>query len=249
MLLLLCCEAWADTQPLQILHEVRSRGYLLCASAMVYYAPQDKEPDPRSLASYFDSLNQLQTRNVQLGRPDVLSETLEQMVQLLDSLEDLPRRDAARYPDKIGRLLVLQWRLDNWAAEQYLAQSGDSGGLLPSLHRQSLDIARMLLDYQARWYRMPTDQRTGLQPEERTALDGQIQERFERLLREYPDQAEQFDKLRKSYRYVRAQLLEPNPSLLQGGVEFYLVRNVIDLDELAMRLSIAELGGEASVGR
>jgi hypothetical protein len=247
--MLLCCETQAEVQALQVLHEVRSRGHLLCASAMVYYAPQGKTPDPRSLASYFDSLNQLQTRNVQLGQPEVLSETLKQMAQLLKSLERLPRRNAALYPEKISQLLALHLRLENWAAEQYRVQSDRAAEPLPTLHRQSLDMARLLLDYQTRWYRSPGSEDAGLQPEARVILDGDIQKRFEGLSRDYPGYASHLDKLRKNYRYVRTQLLESNPSRLQGGVEFYMARSVIDLDELAMQEAIAQAGSEASASQ
>ncbi|MCY1537351.1 hypothetical protein D9M68_728420 [compost metagenome] len=179
----------------------------------------------------------------------MLSETLKQIAQLLKSLERMPRREAALYPEKIGQLLALHQRLEDWAAEQYRVQSGLAAEPLPTLHRQSLDMARLLLDYQVRWYRSPVNRQASLRPEERVALDKQIQARFEGLAKDYPGHADHLDKLRKSYRYVRSQLLEPNPELLQGGVEFYMARSVIDLDELAMQETMGQPGNESSASQ
>lgn len=79
LLCTLCSFARADAQSLQYLHEVSTRAYLLCSSAMAYFNPQDHMPDPRSLAASFDNLNNLETRMVQLGRPPELLEQLNGM--------------------------------------------------------------------------------------------------------------------------------------------------------------------------
>jgi hypothetical protein len=82
--------AMANDQTLQLFHEVRTRSYLLCSSAMLYFSPAIKLPDPRALISNYDSLMLLQTRTVQLGQPPYLVEIQRSMQGLMEALEQIP---------------------------------------------------------------------------------------------------------------------------------------------------------------
>ena len=85
---------WADGRSAQQLSEVgsRSRSRMLCASAMVYFNPQERSPDPRSLTAVFHHLNSLETHVLQLGQPELLAQPM--------------RAQRERYPELVRQLLV-----------------------------------------------------------------------------------------------------------------------------------------------
>ncbi len=226
----------ADEQTLQFLHEIRTRSYLLCSSAMLYFSPEIKSPDPRALASNYDSLMLLATRTVQLGQPPFMVETQRNMQGLMTTLERISRTDAGQYPEKVMHLLKLQRQADTWADEQYRQLGGSTSEATRELHQQSLDMARMLLNYQARSYPLPAGGFVGMGDAELEAQDRVINERFDRLIEQRGEFAKTFEGIRKNYRFVRAQLLGNNAHRSSGGIEFYLTRSIIDMDELAIQL-------------
>lgn len=226
----------ADDQTLQFLHEIRTRSYLLCASAMLYFNPAIKVPDPRALASNYDSLMLLQTRTVQLGLPPDLVKTQRRMQEQMNALERMPAQNSEQYPEKVMALLKLQRQADAWADEQYQPQGGATFGGAREVHQQSLDMARMLLNYEARSYPLPAGGFVGMGDAELEAQDRAINERFGRLIEQYGEFAKSFEDVRQNYRFVRAQLLGKNAHQSSGGIEFYLTRSIIDMDELAIQI-------------
>lgn len=63
----------------QQLSELVSRGQLLCASALLYFNPDERNPDPRSLTAVYHHLNTwdtLDTYVLQLGQPSQLLQLL-----------------------------------------------------------------------------------------------------------------------------------------------------------------------------
>ena len=237
LLYLLCPPAWGDGRSAQQLSEVGSRSRLLCASAMVYFNPQVRAPDPRSLSAAFYHLNTLETHVLQLGQPDPLAQPLRAMKRLFSELDRLPRDQRERYPQLVRQLLVQHRHLQQAADEQYARASAAAS--VQSLNDQSQALSRLLLDYQLRLYPLPEKTDFTLAPAQLQALDGSIEQGFSSLLATYAAHAEVLAKVRSSYRFVHAELQQGN-GRAQGGAEFYLSRAVLDLDELAMTLVAAQ---------
>jgi hypothetical protein len=233
--LLICTQVKADLLDLQYLHDVRTNSYLLCASSMLYFNPTEKVQDPRALTGSFGSMTQLDTRVVQLGQPAQLAEIERLMSAEFKALDSTPRDKAQDYPARILTLLQLQSRLDTWGREQYQQAQQDAPLLLTTLHQQSLEMAQLLLDYQVRHYPLPASAPIVLTQAKREQLDQAISERFELLLTQHPGQAGELNRVRSSYRFVRTQLLGDEAFRAKGGADFYITRNIADLDEMAMQ--------------
>lgn len=234
-LLLICTQATADQLNLQYLHDVRTNSYLLCASSMLYFNPSEKTQDPRALTGSFGNLTQLDTRVAQLGLPPQLAEIETLMKAEFKALDATPRSKAQAYPAHILSLLQLQQRLDAWGAEQYQQELHSAPLAVATLHQQSLAMAQLLLDYQVRQYPLPAGAPSVLIQAQRDQLDQAIGERFELLLKQHPQQATELKRVRSSYRFVRPQLLGGEDFRGKGGADFYIARNITDLDEMAMQ--------------
>ena len=233
--------ARADVLYLQYMHEASTRSYLLCSSAMVYFNPQDRAPDPRSLTAYFDNLNTLNTKVTQLGQPPELTTPLRSMEQVFMDLDGTPRSRSSKYPAKIRELLLINQQMQTDLATMYKAELAATPSALVMLNDQSKSIAGLLMDYQLRRYPLP-DKEGLLIPEAQLAeIDAAIEERFSLLMKKYPDRVAILDKVRKNYMFVRTQLLQakgrPN-----GGAEFYITRSVTDLNELALEIALSAEG-------
>lgn len=226
--------AWGDARSAQQLSEVGSRSRLLCASAMVYFDPQERSPDPRSLTAVFHHLNTLETRVVQLGQPDLLAQPLRALKGLFAELDNLPRAQHERYPELVRQLLIAHRQLQQAADSYARAQPGlVAAAPVQPLNALSQSLASLLLDYQLRRYPLPDKTGFALTPAQVQALDSAIEQRFDGLLVEHSTHAEVLAKIRASYRFVRTEL-QQDKGRAQGGAEFYLSRAVLDLDELAM---------------
>lgn len=223
----------ADEQARQQLHELRTRSALLCSSALLYFNPAHKEPDSRALAASYDSLNLLATRTVQLGQPEPMATHLRDMQRLFKDLERLPLRQAEQYPALLQQLLRLQREVDSWAAGQLAADGGGENSTAQALRQQSLDMAHLLLDYQARSYPLAGEAFAWLAASERQALDQRLNQGFVSLRATEAALAEPLGAARQGYRFVRTRILASTAGQPSGGVEFYLARSVVDIDELA----------------
>lgn len=237
--LLICTQAKADQLSLQYLHDVRTNSYLLCASSMLYFNPAEKTQDPRALTGSFGNLTQLDTRVAQLGLPLPLAEIEQLMKAEFKALDSTARNNTQDYPARILTLLQLQSRLDVWGREHYQQAQQDAPILLTTLHQQSLEMAQLLLDYQVRQYPLPAGAPVTLTQAQREQLDQSIAERFELLLSQYPAQVSELNRVRSSYRFVRAQLLGDEKFRAKGGADFYIARNISDLDEMAMQVVLS----------
>lgn len=237
--LLMCTQAKAGLLDLQYLHDIRTNGYLLCASSMLYFNPAEKTQDPRALTGSFGSLTQLDTRVVQLGQPAQLAEIEQLMRAEFKALDSILRGNSQAYPARILTLLQLQSRLDAWGREHYQQAQQGAPLLVTTLHQQSLEMAQLLLDYQIRQYPLPAGAPVTLTQAQREQLDRNITERFELLLGQYSAQAGELNRVRSSYRFVRAQLLGDETFRAKGGADFYIARNISDLDEMAMQVMLS----------
>lgn len=237
--LLICTQAKASLLDLQYLHDVRTNAYLLCASSMLYFNPAEKTQDPRALTGSFGSMTQLDTRVAQLGRPQQLFEIEQLMSSEFKALDGTARADSQNYPARILTLLQLQSRLDAWGRERYQQAQQGAPLLVVALHQQSLEMAQLLLDYQVRQYPLPAGAPVALTQAQREQLDASITARFDLLLSQYAAQAGELNRVRSSYRFVRAQLLGDEKFRAKGGADFYIARNISDLDEMAMQLMLS----------
>lgn len=232
---LLCPQAWGDERSALQLSELDSRGQLLSASAMLYFNPKDRTPDPRLLTSVFHHLQTLETDVLQLGQPAALAQPLREMKRVFAELDGLPPADKDRYPALIQQLLVHQRQLQQATAAAYASEQRDLAPDTPSLliGEQSRALASFLLDYQLRHYPLPGKEQLVLTPARLQALDQAIEARFAALLEQHAEHAPALDKIRGNYNFVRGQLQQAR-GRAQGGAEFYLSRAVTDLDELAL---------------
>ena len=233
LLYLLCPLAWGDGRSAQQLSELNSRSQLLCANALLYFNPHDRAPDPRSLTAVFYHLNTLETYVLQLGQPAPLTQPLHAMRQLFTELDSLSHAQRERYPQLVRQLLVERQKLQQAADAQYAHASATAPVQL--LNTQSHALASLLLDYQLRRYPLPDKADFTLAPAQWQALDAAIEQRFDNLLAEHSAYSEVLAKVRSNYQFVRTEL-QQGKGRTHGGVEFYLSRAVLDLDEFAMTL-------------
>ncbi|MDA8483319.1 hypothetical protein NNO07_09585 [Pseudomonas resinovorans] len=233
LLCLICPLAWGDGRSAGQFSEILSRSQLMCASAMVYFNPAERTPDPRGLNATYEHLNMMETYMVQLGQPEPLVQPLRAMKDVLDTLDQLPRTKRERYPELIQQLLSHQRQLQQAAATAYASAGPDPAAA--DLWAQSQALATLLLDYQVRRYPLPQRAGLTLTPAQAKALDQVIEQRFEALMARHTEQAEVLSKAKSSYLFVRPQLqqMASGGSAGSGGPEFYLNRASGDLDELA----------------
>lgn len=235
---LLCPQAWGDERGALQLSELDSRGQLLCASAMLYFNPKDRTPDPRLLTSVFHHLQTLETDVLQLGQPAALEQPLGEMKRVFAELDGLPPEQKQRYPELIQQLLAHQRQLQQATAAAYASEqrSLPSEAASPLFSEQSRALASFLLDYQLRHYPLPGKEQLVLSSARLQALDQTIEARFAALLEQHAEHAAALNKIRSNYQFVRGQL-QQDKGRAQGGAEFYLSRAVTDLDELALTVA------------
>ncbi len=236
LLPLLCAPLLAAGQP-QPLNELSARGQLLCASALLYFNPAERAPDPRSLTAVYHHLHSLQIQVLQLGQPPALAAPLAAMQRSFATLDALPRRQRQAYPQLLAQLLSQQRALQQAAAGVVAPASVDAEAPTPVqlLGQQSQDLASLLLDYQIRHYPWPSGMPVTFPQVSPQALDRVLEARFAQLRLLLPEHAEALARIRSSYQFVRP-LLQASETGGQGGAEFYLSRAVLDLDELAASL-------------
>jgi hypothetical protein len=236
LLPLLCAPLLAAGQP-QPLSELSARGQLLCASALLYFNPAERAPDPRSLTAVYHHLHSLQIHVLQLGQPPALAEPLAAMQRSFATLDALPRQQRQAYPELLAQLLSQQLALQQAATLVYGQASvgAEPPTSVQLLGQQSLDLASLLLDYQIRHYPWPSGVPVAFPQVSPQVLDQALEARFVQLRLVLPEHAEALAKIRSSYQFVRP-LLQEQGARGQGGAEFYLSRAVLDLDELAASL-------------
>lgn len=239
--LILCCvlclglmpaQAQVSLRDAQLLNELGSRGQLLSASALLYFNPALRTPDPRSLTAAYYHLNTLASHVQQLGQPSALAQPLQAIQRSFAALDGLSRKEQQRYPQLLEALLLQQRQLQHAAGEAY----ADSGLASPAsaslLHQQSQDLASLLLDQQVRQYPWPSGAPVPLLGARVQVLDQLVTQRFSQLqLSE--GQQKLLGTVQRNYQFVRSMLIDTKPGA-QGGAEFYLTRAVLDLDELAL---------------
>lgn len=229
-----CQLAWGGISSPK-LSEVISRSYLLSASALVYFNPQERSPNPRSLTAVFYNLNTIYTYMGAQEPPPALAQPLAAIKSILDRLEALPHTQREKYPELILQLLIEQQRFSQGAQERYVEQRAADDSVGFAVNTQSNDLAKLLLDYQLRHYPGMESSALVLSPAEFQTLVDTIDQRFSRLISEHAEHSEALGKVRAQYRFVRGQVLQ-RKGHLHTGVEFYLSRAVLDLYDLSASL-------------
>jgi hypothetical protein len=233
LLCLLSSLAWGKERSAQQLSELGSRSQLLCASALLYFNPLEREPDPRGLTAVYYHLQTLDTTVLQLGQPAELVQPIRVMQSVFAQLDSLPSKQRERYPQLVQQLVQQQQVLRKAISDMQAPLSQTEVQSRLPLNAQSNALASLLLDYQLRHYPLPDKGGLLLSSEALQALDSSINARFESLIAGYPEHAAALRKINSSYQFVHAQLLQSSGAA-HGGAEFYLGRAVIDLDELAV---------------
>lgn len=232
-LLLLSTPAWSNEASLRKLSEVVSLSDLLMASALGYFNVHVRSPDERSLTSIYASFYTLEMCMAHLGQPPAQARPLAQIKMLLAKLEALPASQRGRYPELLQQLLNEHQKLRRAAAGAYAELRDGSDNIEQMINEQSHDLSSLLVDYQIRHYPEIAPSQRIFSASEQEVLTTSIDQRFKTLLTEQPEQAEALGKVNTQYRFIRAQLLNPG-GRWQAGVEFYLSRAVLDLQELAV---------------
>lgn len=237
-LLMLDSQVHADEHSMLQLSELDSRGQLLCASAMLYFDPKDRMPDPRHLTSVFHHLQTMQTDVQQLGQPADLDAPVQAMKKVFTELDGMPATRRQEYPLLVRQLLAHQQELHQAATAAHAGAvrelPAETSALLFSA--QSRALASYLFDYQLRHYPVTDKEPWLLSADELQALDQDIEARFAQLRQRHAELAAELDKIRSSYQFVRGQL-HKDSKRANGGAEFYLGRAVTDLDELALTVA------------
>ncbi|MCU1717648.1 hypothetical protein [Pseudomonas sp. 5P_3.1_Bac2] len=238
MLVLALCwlsvSVWASNASPQKLSEVIGHGDLLGASTLAYFNTNERARDERSLTAAYSSLHALEMCMAHLGQPVAQTQALAQMKLLLAKLELLPAAQRERYPELLQQFLTEQQKFRHAAATAYAEVREGSDSIEQMLSAQSHDLAHLLLDYQIRHYPEVATGRQTLSVAQRETLTASIEQRFQDLRTSQPEQAEVLGKINSQYRFIRSQVLSPD-GRLQAGVEFYLSRAVLDLQELSAR--------------
>lgn len=235
VLWLLSFYAWSNDSRAQKLSEVISQTDLLGASALAYFNTDQRSRDERSLTSAYSSLYTLEMCMAHQGHPADQTQPLAQIKALLAQLEALPSAQRERYPELLSALLIEQKKLREAAASAYATSRAQLSNLTHMLSEQSHDLSRLHLDYQIRHSPKLEAATPTLSVSEREALVAIVDQRFKVLRAELAEHSEFLGKTNAQYRFVRSQLISSG-SRLQTGVEFYLGRVVLDLQELLMNL-------------
>jgi uncharacterized protein (UPF0212 family) len=233
VLWLLSFAVWGNDSSAQKLSEVISQTDLLGASALAYFNTDQRSRDERSLTSAYSSLYTLEMCMAHQGQPAEQTQPLAQIKALLAQLEALPSAQRERYSELLSALLVEQKKLREAAASAFATSRAQLSNLTQTLSEQSHDLSRLHLDYQIRHAPKVAAAMPTLSVPEREALVAVIDQRFKVLQAELPEHSELLGKTNAQYRFVRSQLVSPD-SRLQSGVEFYLSRVVLDLQELVI---------------
>jgi hypothetical protein len=230
-------QAQTDLNEVHLLNEVASRSQLLSASALLYFNPDVRTPDPRSLTAAYYHLNTLASHVQQLGKPRDLARPLQAIQRSFAELDRLPRKERQGYPALLETLLQQQWQLQQAAVSAYAAVASglDEQAQVLLLHQQSLDLGSLLLDQQLRQYAWPNGVPVPLLGARVQLLDQAVAQRFTELQLQLAaeDQQALLLKVQRSYKFVRLMLIGDEAGS-HGGAEFYLSRAVLDLDELAL---------------
>lgn len=224
----------------QLLNELCSRAQLLSASALLYFNPAARAPDPRGLTAVYHHLNTLASHIQQLGRPPALMRPLQAMQRSFAELDGLQPDQRQRYPALLSALLQQQEQLQQAASRAYSEAGVPAAPQVALLHQQSRDLASLLRDLQLRHYPWPNGAPVALLGPQALQLDQAVLQRFGQLQQVLPAQQQaSLADVRRSYQFVRPMLVEAHTGA-QGGAEFYLSRAVLDLDELALSAAAEE---------
>ncbi|MCQ4347776.1 hypothetical protein NGA35_10205 [Pseudomonas stutzeri] len=237
LLLLTTLPAWAATDTGQRLHAIRSHGFLLAANVLVYFNPHDPSStfDPQAHEAYRKNLGELDRLIGQATDQPALGEALHALQDALTQLEQQPQDSREHYPRWINPLLRAHGALDKAAAAAYAeTASGDSAAGL--LHRQSLDLGRLLLLYETHAFTNLGIFFMDFHEDSLRELDRQVASRHAALLEALPAAAEQLGRVWTDYSFVRPGLLNPEKGVAAHSASRYLGKGIERLNQLARQI-------------
>lgn len=223
LLVLWVPSAWASDHA--ALHD---QSVLLVANALICFS-SDPAANPdiqhrQSLLGAQSALRQLLDRE---SWPGELHRDVEQLIELSESLVEMPRVQQPSYPTMLVQMLDAHQRID---AQPSLQDSTDDA--TPSartrLERLGINIGDLLLHAQARSARVLGEHSIRLGQEGFTHLDQQIESDFKALGDEFPTLRKQH----MAYRFVRKSLLSPVPGKANGSSERYVSAMIVELASL-----------------
>ncbi len=234
VLSILCGPARADVSDAQRLHEIRTRGFLLCANLLVYYNNLDPAAAfyPAAREAYRQHLAELDALSAPLRDRPALSAALRELQSAIARLEKQPEDSQIEYSVWLNPVLRAQGDLDRHAAAAYQA-SGEQPASLATLHRLSLDIGRMLLLYESQAFSRTGIYSFDVHENSFSELDQRIGASHENLAQLLPEAGNELREVRQNYGFVRQRLKTSEQQVVARSASLYLGKSVATLDRLA----------------
>ncbi|MDF3874555.1 hypothetical protein [Pseudomonas putida] len=143
------------------------------------------------------------------------------MQERISELESQPASNSQLYPIWINPLLKAQAHFDQQVAARY--------AVLPAiqpqsktLHRLSLDVARLLLLYETRTFRSLAVYIVEMDDHTFGQLDRQILQGFADLAGQWPQHTDELVRLKRKCDFIRPRLLQYDLGWVPGSAALYL---------------------------
>ncbi|MNZ33798.1 hypothetical protein D3C78_511540 [compost metagenome] len=224
---------------LQIIQDMRSLGFLVCANALVYFNQNGSPYDLRNKQSYQQGIKRLQDLAGNTNFPDIAAE-LERLRSHLDNVESLPQTisELRATEPSYARVLLpvieshaqLQMLLDQQYAE---SKGGEVSGVFGELNALSRDIGQLLVGYQIAAFSRLGAEMWVLSEEQTEERDKNIVEAFNRLGVDYPYLGNELKRSESQYFFVRSMLLNQGGKWAPSGVERFMGISMVELDKIA----------------
>ncbi|MCQ4347039.1 hypothetical protein NGA35_06275 [Pseudomonas stutzeri] len=233
-LLLLSLTARAESSVAQQLHEIRTHGFLLCASLLVYFNNQDPAAafDPQVREAYRRNLRELDSLAAAVAARPEIAEAVHRLQASIGELERQPESPSVLYTSALNPVLHAQGDLDRAAAAAYL-ETAEPTPAVANLHQASLDMSRMLLLYQSKGFSNIGIHSVALDEHSYKRIDRRIGASLETLLDSAPELGTTLNEVRMNYNFVRQRLQADGQTVVSRSASRYLGKGVAMLDQLA----------------
>lgn len=237
-LLLLSITARAESSVTQQLHEIRTHGFMLCSSLLVYFNNQDPTAafDPEAREAYRRNLRELDTLVAAVADKPGIAVALQGLKTSIGELEQQPEDARLLYTSSLNPVLHAQSDLDKAAGAAYLA-AGEIAPAVASLHQMSLDMSRMLLLYQSKGFSNIGIHSVELDEHSYNRIDQRIGSTLESLMNVAPDMKPELNEVWRNYNFVRQRLMKNDQAAVSRSASLYLGKGVDMLNLLARNAS------------
>lgn len=233
-LLLLSITARAESSVTQQLHEIRTHGFMLCSSLLVYFNNQDPTAafDPEAREAYRRDLRELDTLVAAVADKPGIAEALQGLKTSIGELEKQPENARVLYTSSLNPVLHAQNDLDEAAGAAYRA-SGEIAPAVASLHQMSLDMSRILLLHQGKGFDNLGIHSVELDEYSFDKIDQRISSALETLLKIAPEKKNELNEVWSNYSFVRQRLKANDKGGASRSASLYLGKGVEMLNLLA----------------